>query len=509
MNEIVPVETHDPQILKDIATIASKIDQARALFDEGDAIAAKMLASGGYDMAKALAQFARRAKALAWVDKSRRMQGDALLIEMLSKMQISREWDIAQGTGEASKGGRPKKKTVENGDGFTSAQAGLTRDEIAEGRKLLAAEAREPGLVEKAIAARIEAGLEPSRRAVKHAIGTKTATREERGNNLYETGPEAMAVLLGLESFLPLVLESSCGPGAIARAMEADGHEMILSDLVDYGTADQHGQVQQVRDFLAITRDEIEAWAGGEDFDLVTNPPYGEVLNAYVAHALTVIRPRKMALLLNLNFLAGCEDRDRNQVLDQMSPERCIVFSRRLPMMHRDGYDGQKSSSQMNTMWVIWERGEDGSYAGAFRIQRADWRDFQDIDLIKPPAPRAARPDLPAVADDEDLTRETPRRSLDERVEEHFTRAMEWMRGVYPKPFDLAAFRKGIAVRESTAAALLVAMSGAGLVKPMGDETWTPTGHGLSTMATVGAVEAIKALKAGKIVCGTGAEVLG
>lgn len=377
-------QDREVQILRDINTIAEKIRQARELFDEGDAIAAKMLAAGSYDLSKALAQFARRAKAMAWVEKSRKMQGDALLIEMLSKMQIAREWDLAQGAGEASKGGRPKKKTVPEENGFTSAEAGLSRKEILEGRQLLKAAEREPGLVERAIAARIEAGLEPSRRAVKHAIGTKTATREERGNNLYETPPEAMAVLLGLETFLPLVLEPSCGRGAISRVLEAAGHEVILSDLVDYDTADRHGQVQQVRDFLSLTHDEIAEWAGGDDFDLVTNPPYGEVINAYVLHALTEIRPRKMALLVNLNFLCGFEDMNRNRVLDQMCPARVIVHAQRLPMMHRDGYDGQKASSQMNTMWLIWERNADGGYAGAFKVSRAVWSDFAAIELVAP-----------------------------------------------------------------------------------------------------------------------------
>lgn len=386
MNAIIPIEPQDRdvQIIRDISTIADKIRHARELFDEGDAIAAKMLAQGSYDLSKALAQFARRAKAMAWVEKSRKMQGDALLIEMLSKMQIAREWDLAQGTGEAATRGRPKKKNVGNGDVFTSAEAGLTRDEIAEGRKLLKAEGREPGLVERAIAARIEAGLEPSRRAVKHAIGTKTASRQERGDNLYETPPEGMAVILGREDFLPLVLELFCGRGAISRHLEAAGHEVILSDLVDYGTADRHGQVQQVRDILSVTHDDVMAWTQGEDFDFVSNPPYGEAINGCILHILDVIRPRKLALLLNLNFLCGFEDHNRNRVLDQMVPARCIIHAKRLPMMHRDGYDGQKASSQMNTMWLIWERDAEGGYSGDFRVSRAVWSDCEAIELIAP-----------------------------------------------------------------------------------------------------------------------------
>lgn len=379
MNEIVPIAASEGeiQIIRDIGTIAEKIAQARSLYDEGDAIAAKMLAAGTYDMTKALAQFARRAKALGWVEKARKMQGDALLIEMLSKMQIAREWDLAQGGGDAAKRGRPKKNQG-NEKIFTAPQAGLSHEEISEGRKLLKAEGREPGLVERAIAARIEAGLEPSRRAVKHAIGTKTATKEERGNNLYETPPEGLDVVFAFESFLPLVLEPFCGRGAISGGLEARGFEVMLSDLVDYGTADRHGQVQQVRDFLSLTAEDVAEWSGGEDFDLISNPPYGEAMNACIRHALTVIRPRKMALLMNLNALCGYEDDDRNLYLDRMAPARCIIQAQRLPMMHRDGWDGPKASSQMNTMWLVWERGADGDYAGEFRVVRAVWSALGD-----------------------------------------------------------------------------------------------------------------------------------
>lgn len=387
MNAVVPIEAGslpvDPQIVKDFELIAAKIEEARSLFGEGDVFAAKMLASSTYDAAKILSQGARRAKDMDWVDKSRKLQGAALLIEMLSKMQIAREWDLAQGAGSASKGGRPKKKTVGNEDGFTRAEAGLTGGEIAEGRKLLKAEGREPGLVERAIAARIEAGLEPSRRAVNHAIGTKTASKEERGNNLYETPPEGMAVILGLEEILPLVLELFCGRGAISRALEAAGHEVILSDLVDYGTADRHGQVQQVRDIRTITRAEIEAWTGGQDFDFVSNPPYGEAINECILHILTEIRPRKLALLVNLNFLCGVHH-DRKRVLDQLVPARAIVNAQRLPMMHRDGWEGDKASSQMNTMWLVWERDADGGYGGEFRVVRAMYSDFKVMELVGP-----------------------------------------------------------------------------------------------------------------------------
>ncbi|MFB2562447.1 class I SAM-dependent methyltransferase [Rhizobium sp. IMFF44] len=179
-----------------------------------------------------------------------------------------------------------------------------------------------------------------------------------------------MHTLLAFEGFAETVLEPACGRGAISRMLESAGYSVLLADLIDYETADQHGELQAVQDFLTSKPPESGS------FDIVTNPPYGDVLNAFVAHALRAFRPRKMALLLNLNFLCGFDDEDRNFVMDDCPPARVYVFKRRLPMMHRDGWDGEKASSRMNTAWFVWEMQEDGSYGDSTLIRRVDWKNF-------------------------------------------------------------------------------------------------------------------------------------
>lgn len=209
------------------------------------------------------------------------------------------------------------------------------------------------------------------------AIGTDSASAAERGNNLYETPPEAMRALLSLMRFSMNVWEPACGRGAIARELEAAGYELELSDLVDYGTVTKHGECQRVQDFLETVEPHPDRP------DIVTNPPYGTVLNAFVAHALRVHRPRRMALLLNLNFLCGFEDPDRNFAMDECPPATIWVFTRRLPMMHRDGWDGPEASSRMNTAWFVWELDEaTGTYDAAgkrdMRVVRIDWKTFEN-----------------------------------------------------------------------------------------------------------------------------------
>jgi len=388
----LPASADIPQNLPDILPTAdasglvATVERARALLDEGDIVNARIVASVAYATAKTAAQFAEQIGATEkLIAKARRMQADALLIEARAKILIADKWDEAQAAGKASKGGRPK--TVSDGNGFTSEETGLSRKEIHEARKLAAAEHREPGIVERAIQARLSAGLGPTRANLRAAVGTASATKEARGQNLYETPPEAMHTLLALETFSATVLEPACGRGAITRMLERAGYSVVLADLIDYGTADQHGELQAVQDFLTSHPPECGS------YDIVTNPPYGDVLNAFVAHALRVFRPRKMALLLNLNFLCGFADDDRNFAMDDCPPSRVYIFKHRLPMMHRDGWDGEKASSRMNTGWFVWELQEDGTYGDKDKwipTRRIDWQDYMPAEAAQTAESEAA-----------------------------------------------------------------------------------------------------------------------
>ncbi|BAB54373.1 hypothetical protein [Mesorhizobium japonicum] len=374
----------------DASGLQQVVERARALLDDGDVAAARMLAVGVYDQAKAGAAFAARFGAAdRLVRKARQLQGDALLIEARAKVRLADEYDAAQAKGEASKG-RPK--TIPDGKTFTQEEAGLSAKDVHEARKLRDAELRTPGIVERAIAARLLAGLEPSRSNLRASVGTDSATAAERGNNLYETPPEAMRTLLSFMRFSAKVWEPACGKGAISRMLEDAGYEVELSDLVDYGTVDRHGELQRAENFMSTA-----PRADNPDRpDIVTNPPYGADLNAFVAHALRAHRPRRIALLLNLNFLCGFEDENRNFAMDEHPPSDVFVFTRRLPMMHRDGWTGDIASSRMNTAWFIWTLDEatntyDADGKRGTQLVRVDWKTFENSILSGPLDAKNAR----------------------------------------------------------------------------------------------------------------------
>lgn len=361
-----------------------------------------------YDAAKRAARMQKAKRAHDdIIAATHRAQADALEIEAAAKRRLADEYDAAQERGEVA--GRGKPVNVPDGNiKPTATEIGLDRKQIHDARQMRDAIASNPGVVREALDDILASGDEPTRAALKRAIqpaarslgigrenlraavGTDSAAAAERGNNLYETPIEATRALLSLMRFGPVVWEPACGRNAIGRPLEGAGYDVILSDLVDYGSHTRHGEVQQVRDFLETRRE-----AGAPTPDIVTNPPYGAVLNGFVAHALREHRPRRMALLLNLNFLCGFDDPDRCYAMDECPPTTIYVFTRRLPMMHRDGWDGPEASSRMNTAWFVWElhgEGETATYHDPRRpteIVRIDWKTFENA---KPCGPLTQEP---------------------------------------------------------------------------------------------------------------------
>jgi hypothetical protein len=465
------------------------IETARALLDAGATDAALKISSVAYDQAKAAGDSAERVKASReLVDRSRRMQAEALKIESLCYVAMADAVDEAQAKGELARRGRPKNISGENV--FTLADVGLDAAKLHGARKIRDMVRSDPDAVERVVEARLAEGMEPTRAAMKkaagHAIGTKRATEEERGDELYQTPIQAMRTLLALESFSLNILEPSVGKGAILRPLEAAGYEVTISDLVDRAIATRHGECQAVGNFL-LSKSVGKA-------DLVTNPAFG-IANAYAAHALREHKPGKMALLLNLNFMCGFEDPDRRFVMDENPPSRIYVFTRRLPMMHRDGWTGNEASSQMNTGWFVWERNEDGSYGSGYpQIIRVDWQAFMLADPLAPGAGGHVSPISFGPAPPDEFARSTPRLSLDERVDGEIERAVLWLK--HMEPFDGAILRRAIGVRPSVADALITAMAENNLIDKNADGFWFPTAEGLHLTAAANAAEAVKAWRA-------------
>jgi hypothetical protein len=103
---------------------------------------------------------------------------------------------------------------------------------------------------------------------------------------------------------------------------------------------------------------------------IVTNPPY-RLAGAFIRKAIADGADYH-AWLLRLNFL---EAQCRMALWRDHPPSRIWISSRRLPMMHREGWNGRKASSNMTFAWFVWDH-RDGSprYPTAPTIGWFDWK---------------------------------------------------------------------------------------------------------------------------------------
>jgi hypothetical protein len=183
--------------------------------------------------------------------------------------------------------------------------------------------------------------------------GNRRHSFADRQWDCYETPTCATEALLRAEPVPLDVWEPAAGRGAIVRVLRDRGHTVVASDIADYGF-----RLHFCRDFLG----EIGAPAGVEA--IVTNPPF-KWADEFVAHALELC-PR-VIMLLRLAFL---ESERRSGILESRGLARVHVFRKRLPMMHRDGWDGPKTGSGMAFAWFAWNR----DHKGPASINRISWK---------------------------------------------------------------------------------------------------------------------------------------
>src|SRR5262249_54656509 len=145
------------------------------------------------------------------------------------------------------------------------------------------------------------------------------------------------------------IWEPAAGRGAIVDILRDRGHEVITSDIADYGFP-----LDFQRDFLEVT----EAPAGCEC--IVTNPPF-KLAEAFVARSLRLVSLTLM--LLRLNFL---ESERRRLILEGGALAKVHVLRNRLPMLHRDGWTGRRASSAIPYAWFAWHR----NHCGPIQIDR-------------------------------------------------------------------------------------------------------------------------------------------
>lgn len=182
-----------------------------------------------------------------------------------------------------------------------------------------------------------------------------------RQDDFYPTPPEAVHALCKHEKFTGSIWEPACGDGAISKVLTDYGYSVISTDLVNRGYGANR------IDFLMERHPRAP--------NIVTNPPFKNS-EEFARHALT-LTTGKVVFLLRLVWLAG---KSRGEMFRRSPLARVLIFSSRLPMMHRGGYEGPKSSSAIDFAWFVFEHG----YIGKPTI---DWISCENPFSVSAPVP--------------------------------------------------------------------------------------------------------------------------
>ncbi len=203
----------------------------------------------------------------------------------------------------------------------------------------------------------------------------KAAARAERGLDFYASPYAALPPLLCSEKRkLPRDLwEPACGNGALVLPLRSRGFSVRATDIVDRGCPDSG-----LLDFLSATDG-----APG----IITNPPFdGSAggIEEFVERA-TTLAPY-VAIFARFAWYEGT---GRYHWWRHRGLSRIIKIADRLPMMHREGYDGPKLSDAGQCFgWFIFEPARrQHAYVPVYsRLWKQDVKRFPMTDADVPPA---------------------------------------------------------------------------------------------------------------------------
>jgi hypothetical protein len=173
-------------------------------------------------------------------------------------------------------------------------------------------------------------------------IGAPAGGEREK-DDFYATPPESTKTLLQAESFTGDIWEPACGDGAISKVLEAHGHRVVSTDLVDRG--------------YGVPRTDFLMEYAPRAANIITNPPF-KLASDFARKALQ-LTTGKVALLLKVGFLEGA---GRGDLYDVAPFARLWVFRKRQTFLK--GGDVSITMNGAGGMiaygWFVWDHAHTG-----------------------------------------------------------------------------------------------------------------------------------------------------
>lgn len=172
---------------------------------------------------------------------------------------------------------------------------------------------------------------------------TAHAIEDRHESDYYATDPKIVRLLLEEEKFQNHILEPMCGEGHISKTLIELGHTVTSFDVINRGYGTQ-------QDVFTYTPERY-------DFDIISNPPYKNVVDYIIKCNQLMQSPgQKTALLLRLLLLEG---QRRKKMFQEYPPAKIYVSSSRINVPKSGAFE-RDYKPVMAFAWFIWEYGHKG-----------------------------------------------------------------------------------------------------------------------------------------------------
>ncbi len=181
-------------------------------------------------------------------------------------------------------------------------------------------------------------------KAVYTTLGASSHSKGEREvNDYYATPPNAVEMLLQLESFQDTILEPFCGERHISNVLESHGYNTITTDLIDRGN--------EVKSYTSYTKEDLRG------LDIISNPPYKCAGNIVKFFLDRMEDNSRLALYLKVQFL---ESQARRELFKMYPPRYVYVSSSRLGCAKNGDFKKSGTAGAVCYCWYIWDKGFQG-----------------------------------------------------------------------------------------------------------------------------------------------------
>lgn len=188
-------------------------------------------------------------------------------------------------------------------------------------------------------------------------LGASNHTDKEReADDYYATDSRAIDKLLLVEQPHRHIWECAAGAGHLSKRLKDFGYEVCSSDIKQRGYP-----LETIRDFLSITKADLQSAWGGVDFDILTNPPY-KLAKQFVLKGLDLLPNEncRLYMFLKLTFLEG--KARYNEIFSKTPPHKVYVFSERIMCAKNGEFERMKAGGGSATAfaWFVWQKGYTG-----------------------------------------------------------------------------------------------------------------------------------------------------